>query len=381
MRSQYLLSTCLVLVLIVTIGFSLEGRCQINNENSSSTEIDLTPDLDNIYHVLVSDNQSIESLSNIPSDIPIQVHNSDEIRMSLDEMRKAGDYEILDEVIVSDKPSFYRSSPLHKEINDNLESNSSSSIFSSTRAVSDCDFEQAGTSLKNNSTARPVNITDEIQVHINPIFQNAPSTPYNYVVYTNWGTTVAVESFVRYSGWGGDPTFWIWDWNCREFQPDICQTSVSNSTIMNGYVTNQWDGQKYLPVIYTSTIEVYNPGPNPSNPYRVEVWMYRFSNSTWNLVYQNRHAQRNLIPNNNNYTLAFWVEYWYGNGGAGPFCNGSTHPEIGFLNYWHCRKPVGGSCTWTRPYSNNSIWTKNPSDLPITLQWILPNYTWRVTKP
>jgi hypothetical protein len=338
----------------------------------------LVADTDGIYHLILTGEEDEEAFSKIPSNTRIKTHDALEIMNSFRKARESGNFEDLDvsiplEEFIKDKPQL-----LFKRVIEGPDDTHNTH----------CDGgETVSTWWKHNTSARP-SLTDGIEDHVLILFQQNAHPWWNYVVFATWGVECAVEVYLLYNTSSNTPQLEFVDWTCTstggcsgQSGTGPCSGTVSKSTLLNGYVANAYDGQHWFPVVYPVVNEFYIPSENPTYPYVNEVWMHRFSTSSWTRFHLRRHSSRQIIPNNSSHRRSMWIEYHYGFSG-GPFCSGQTHPDFGFIDYWHCKSPDGknGNCTWHRPTSSNSF-VMNDFSNPITIRHVVPNYTWHATKP
>lgn len=359
---------CLVLIASANIIF---GQVQPKNE--------FVADQNGICHFIISGEENSKAFLQIPSGVNIVFHDLLKIREELNQSRLTGNFEVLDatvpiEELMKDRPAL-----------------DITRVIESYNGIhkSNCENGETVSCWWNRGNLGTPNAYDGIEDHVNMIFQKDAHPWWNYIVFGVFGSNCSMEVYLTYNRNQDTPTFNVYDWNCAATGPCAghagtgdCSARVDKATLLSGYVAYRYDGQHWLPIIYPVTNEFYVPNENSTFPYKNEVWLYRFSPSppTWVRIFLRYHATRDLIGSSGN-QRAMWIEYHYTWNG-GPGCSGETHPDFGFIGYWHCRSSDGqnNNCNWYRPLSGDSFISNDHSN-PITIQHVVQNYTFHVTKP
>jgi hypothetical protein len=337
---------------------------------------ELVADSDGVYYVILTGEEDEKALSQIPKNAKVVYYDSAELRQSLKIVRESGNFEVLNAEV-----------PLEKLLKDSppLSFERINESFDGTHNTHCGDGETVSSWWNRNTSAKP-GLTDGVEDHVYMIYKQDAHPWWNYVVTRNWGSQCTMEAYLTYNTSTNTPTFNVLDWTCNtsacpgQAGTGGCSASVTKSTLLNGYVANQYDGQHWFPVIYVVVNEFYVPSENPAYPYNNEVWLFKFSNNLWTRVHQRYHNIRSLIGSSGQ-DRAMWIEYHY-TFNNGPGCTGQTHTDLGFMNYWHCKSSDGrnGNCSWYRPTSGNSFVSNDHSN-PVTIRHVVPNYTFHVTKP
>jgi hypothetical protein len=326
----------LLLSILVISGVSVTRLSSLCQEESFSDE--LAADEYGIYHVVISDDEEKEAFSQIPQGAKVVYHNADELRDSFRIARESGKFEELEPEELTEE--FLKIAPPI-----NFEKGNEN--FDGTHHTHCSQGETVSTWWNRNTPARPGKF-DGVEDHIYLIFRQNAHPWWNYVIVRNWGSECTMEAYLIYNTANDTPNFTISDGSCNppptgscagQAGVGSCGGTVSKNTLLNGYISNISDGTHTFPAVYAVVNEFYVPDENATYPYNNEVWLYRFSTSTWIRVHQRYHNTRPLIGTSGQ-DRAFWIEYWYENNG-GPECTGQTHPDIGFMNYNHCKVRTG----------------------------------------
>jgi len=362
------------LFLMVVNGITLMAINSLGQEESDG----LIPDEYGVYHVIITSEEEKEDFSQIPTGSKVVYHDAKDLRESLKIARETGKYDIINAEVSLEE--LFKDGP---ELNRERITES----FDGTHNTHCSSGEAVSSWWNRNTPARP-SLTDGVEDHVYIIFQQNAHPWWNYIVARNWGSRCTMEAYLLYNTANDTPNFHVADWSCTSNSPDCfgqagvgpCAATVTKNTLLNGYIATRNDGQHTFQVVYVVVNEFYVPNENSTYPYKNEVWLYRFSTSTWTRVHQRYHNIRSLIGTSGQERVN-WIEYHYDTQN-GPGCTGQTHPHFGFIDFWHCKSPDGknGNCSWYRPTSGNSF-VVNDHNNPVTIRHVVPNYSYHVTKP